>query len=87
MCASQARVLSLLRKGAALGESGSLAKSCHGTLENEEARAVEVGIDKMLLASEEKISAMSAERNSRNGPSSEKLPPVLPHELAKLARR
>jgi hypothetical protein len=41
----------------------------------------------MLLPSVEKISAMRAERNSRNGPSSEKLPPVLPHEIAELAPR
>jgi hypothetical protein len=56
-------------------------------LEQEVARAVEVGIGKMFLAGLEKISAMRAERNSSNRPSSENLPPVLPHELAELAPR
>jgi hypothetical protein len=65
----------------------SFAMSCHGTLEPEEARAVEFGRGKMFLGSVEKISAIRAERNSSNGPSSQKLPPVLPHELAALAPR
>jgi hypothetical protein len=77
----------LLRKGAALGDWGSFAESCHGILEHEAARAVEVGIGKMFLASVEKISAMHKECNAKNGPSSEKPPPVPPHEGAELAPR
>jgi hypothetical protein len=41
----------------------------------------------MFLASVEKISAIRGERNSSNGPISQRLPPVLPHELAKVAPR
>jgi hypothetical protein len=70
-----------------IADLGSLALSCHGKLEPEEAQAVEVGIGTMFLASVEKISAIRAERNSSNGPSSQRLPPVLPHELAKVAPR
>jgi hypothetical protein len=67
-----------------IADLGSFAMSCHGILEPEEARAVEFGIGKMFLFSVEKISAIRAERNSR---SSQKLPPVIPHELAELAPR
>jgi hypothetical protein len=70
-----------------IADLGSLALSCHGKLEPEEAQAVEVGIGTIFLASVEKISAIRAERNSSNGPSSQRLPPVLPHELAKVAPR
>jgi hypothetical protein len=70
-----------------LADLGSFATSCHGTVEPEEARAVEFGIGKMFLGSVEKIPAIRAEHNSSNGPSSQKLPPVLPHELAELAPR
>jgi hypothetical protein len=49
------------------------------------ARAVEVRIGTIFLASVEKISAIRAECISRDGPSSENLPPVFPHELAQLA--
>jgi hypothetical protein len=70
-----------------IADLGSFAMSCHGTLEPEEARAVELGIGKMFLSGVEKLSAIRAERNSSNGPSSQKLPSVLPHELAELAPR
>jgi hypothetical protein len=52
---------------------GVKCKSCHRTLEHEEARAVEVGIGKMFMVNVEKVSAIRVECNSRNGPSSEKL--------------
>jgi hypothetical protein len=70
-----------------IADLGSFATSCHETLKPEEAGAVEFGIGKMFLGSVEKIPAIRAEHNSSNGPSSQKLPPVLPHELAELAPR
>jgi hypothetical protein len=66
---------------------GFLALSCRGKFEPEEAKAAEVGIGTTLPASVEKISAIRAKRNSSNGPSSERLPSVLPHELAKVTPR
>jgi hypothetical protein len=70
-----------------IADLGSFEMSCPGTLEPEEARAVEFGIGKMFLGKVEKISAIRGERNTSNGPSSQKLPPLLPPELAELAPR
>jgi hypothetical protein len=41
-----------------ISDLGSFAKNCHGALEQEEARAVDVGIGKMFLARVEKKSAI-----------------------------
>jgi hypothetical protein len=70
-----------------IADLGSFAMNCHQNLQPEEARSIEVGIGKLFLASVEKISAIRAERNSSNDPSSQKLPRVLPHELAEVAPR
>jgi hypothetical protein len=64
-----------------IADLGSFAMICHRSLQPEEARAVEVGIGKMFLASAEKRSAIRAERNPSNDTSSQTLPPVLRKSL------
>jgi hypothetical protein len=58
-----------------IADLGSFALRFQGNWELEDAQSVQVGTCKMFLATVEKISAISAERNSSNGPSSQPLPP------------
>jgi hypothetical protein len=48
----------------------------------ENAKAVEIGIGKMFVAVAGKLLDIRAERNSNNVPSNDRLPEVLPHDLA-----
>jgi hypothetical protein len=60
---------------------------CLQSLELDEARAIKFEICKMYLASVAILSAIRAERNSRNDPISRRLPPVILLELAAEAAR
>ena len=66
---------------------GSFSISCHQSLQPDEARAIKGGIGEKFPASAEKISAIRADRYSSNDPSSRRLSPVIPYELAKVVPR
>jgi hypothetical protein len=53
----------------------------------EDAKSVEIGVVKMIVAAAEKISIIRSVRNSSNALSDGRLPAFLPHELVTLHPR